>query len=97
MIVSENIADQGSITAAITAAQSEDEVNLTDFVEQWAGIWRNKASLEFQQMLLSLDVHAPAELRANIPPTNLQEFYDTFDVVSTDKMYRAPEKRVKIW
>lgn len=97
LIVSENIADQGGITAAITAAQSEDEVNLTDFFEQWARIWRNKASLEFQQMLLSLDVHAPAELRANIPPTNLQEFYDTFDVVSTDKMYRAPEKRVKIW
>ncbi|MQW22110.1 MULTISPECIES: M13-type metalloendopeptidase [unclassified Lactococcus] len=97
LIVSENIADQGGITAALTAAQSEDDVNLVDFFEQWARIWRNKASLEFQQMLLSMDVHAPAALRANIPPTNLEEFYETFGIVSTDKMYRAPENRVKIW
>ncbi|MDA2897855.1 hypothetical protein PEG84_01825, partial [Lactococcus lactis] len=50
-----------------------------------------------QQMLLSMDFHAPAKLRANIPPTNLEEFYDTFDVKETDKMYRAPENRLKIW
>ncbi|WP_333493266.1 M13-type metalloendopeptidase, partial [Lactococcus lactis] len=37
------------------------------------------ASKEFQQMLLSMDVHAPAKLRANIPPTNLEEFYETFE------------------
>ncbi|PFG88405.1 flagellin biosynthesis protein FlgM, partial [Lactococcus lactis subsp. lactis] len=24
-------------------------------------------------------------------------FYDTFDVKETDKMYRAPENRLKIW
>ncbi|MDA2886713.1 M13-type metalloendopeptidase [Lactococcus lactis] len=67
------------------------------FFSQWAKIWRMKASKEFQQMLLSMDFHAPAKLRANIPPTNLEEFYDTFDVKETDKMYRAPENRLKIW
>ena len=56
-----------------------------------------KASMEFQQMLLSMDVHAPAKLRANIPPTNLEEFYQTFEVEESDGMYRAPEQRVKIW
>lgn len=97
LIVSENIADQGGITAALTAAKLEKDVNLTDFFTQWAKIWRIKASTEFQQMLLSMDVHAPAKLRANVPPTNLEEFYDVFDVKSDDKMYRAPENRVKIW
>ncbi len=97
LIVSENIADQGGITAAMTAAQKEEDVNLTDFFSQWGKIWRMKASMEFQQMLLSMDVHAPAKLRANIPPTNLEEFYQTFEVEESDGMYRAPEQRVKIW
>ncbi|MEY8442906.1 M13-type metalloendopeptidase [Lactococcus ileimucosae] len=97
LIVSENIADQGGITAAMTAAQKETDVNLAEFFSQWGKIWRMKASLEFQQMLLSMDVHAPAKLRANIPPTNLEEFYQTFDVKEGDGMYRAPDKRVKIW
>ncbi|QDK71998.1 M13-type metalloendopeptidase [Lactococcus protaetiae] len=97
LIVSENIADQGGITAALTAAKNESDVDLGAFFSQWAAIWRMKASLEFQQMLLSMDVHAPAKLRANIPPTNLEEFYEAFDIKPEDKMYRAPEKRVKIW
>jgi putative endopeptidase len=97
LIVSENIADQGGITAAITAAQLEPDYSAREFFTQWAKIWRIKASKEYQQMLLSMDVHAPGKLRANIPPTNLSEFYSTFDVKETDKMWRAPENRVKIW
>ncbi|MBU5900534.1 hypothetical protein JVW24_25780, partial [Vibrio cholerae O1] len=37
------------------------------------------------------------KLRANIPPTNLEEFYQTFDVQESNGMYRAPDQRVKIW
>ncbi|MDR0199003.1 MAG: peptidase M13 [Streptococcaceae bacterium] len=97
LIVSENIADQGGITAALTAAQQESDYSAEEFFTQWAKIWRIKASKEYQQMLLSVDVHAPGKLRANIPPTNLEEFFTTFDVQEGDGMWRAPEKRVKIW
>lgn len=97
LIVSENIADQGGITAALTAAKEEADYSAVDFFTQWGKIWRIKASVEYQQMLLSMDVHAPGKLRANIPPTNLEEFFETFNIIENDKMWRAPEKRVKIW
>lgn len=59
LIVSENIADQGGITAALTAAKDEKDVDLKAFFSQWAKIWRMKASKEFQQMLLSMDFRTP--------------------------------------
>ncbi|MDM5146227.1 Neutral endopeptidase [Lactococcus lactis] len=40
--------DQGGITAALTAAKEEDDVDLKAFFSQWAKIWRMKASTEFQ-------------------------------------------------
>ena len=97
LIVSEKIADQGGITAALTAAKDDKDVDFKAFFSQCAKIWRMKASKEVLQMLWSIDVHAPAKLRGNIPPTNLEEFYETFGVKETDKMYRAPENRLKIW
>jgi putative endopeptidase len=48
-------------------------------------------------MLLSVDVHGPTILRANIPPRNFEEWYTTFDVKETDQMYIAAEDRIVIW
>lgn len=97
LIVSENIADNGGMSAALYAAEKEDDFSAKEFFSQWATVWRIKSSLEFQQMMLSIDVHAPGKLRANIPPTNFEEFYTAFDVQENDKMYRNPEKRLIIW
>lgn len=97
LIVSENIADNGGMNAALTAAKSEEDVDLEAFFMQWAEIWRIKVRPEYGQMLLSVDVHAPGKLRANIQPQNFNEFYEVFDVKAGDKMYRKPEDRVVIW
>jgi putative endopeptidase len=48
-------------------------------------------------MLLSIDVHGPAILRANMPPRNFSEWYQTFDVKDTDQMYLPEDKRIVIW
>ncbi|GFH41058.1 M13 family metallopeptidase [Lactococcus insecticola] len=97
LIVSENIADAGGLTAAMSAAKREETVNLTEFFSQWATVWRLKASQEYTQMLLTMDVHAPGKLRANVQPTNLDEFFETFDVKAGDGMWRDKADRVKIW
>ena len=97
LTVSENIADGGGLTAALEATKQENDANLSEFFMNWARIWSLKARPEYQQLLLSIDVHSPAELRANIQVRNMDEFYETFDVKEGDKMYFAPEDRVVIW
>ena len=97
LVVSENIADAGGLTAAMTAALREPDADLKAFFTQWGEIWRLKASEEYQQMLLSMDVHAPGKLRANVQASNLDEFFETFDIKSGDGMWREPSDRVKIW
>ena len=96
LVVSENIADAGGLTAAMTAALREPDADLKAFFTQWGEIWRLKASEEYQQMLLSMDVHAPGKLRANVQASNLDEFFATFDIQEGDGMWRAEAERVKI-
>ncbi|WP_461214775.1 M13 family metallopeptidase [Lacticaseibacillus sp. GG6-2] len=97
LVVSENIADAGGLAAALATAKGLDDCDLHAFFINWAQIWRMKARKEYMQLLLSIDVHAPAKLRANVQVQNLDEWYTTFDVQPGDAMYLAPDKRITIW
>lgn len=97
LTVSENIADAGGLSCALEALKNSGENNYQDFFINWARIWRIKARPEYMDMIIKIDVHAPGELRANIQPRNLDEFYKAFDIKETDKMYLEPKKRVNIW
>lgn len=97
LTVSENIADAGGLSCALEAAKTEDDFNAQEFFINWATIWRMKATEQYMQLLLSIDVHAPQKLRANIQAENLDDFYTAFNIKPGDKMYRAPEDRVHIW
>lgn len=97
LTVSENIADAGGLSCAEEAAKGEADYDLKAFFTGWARVWRTKATKEYQQLLLNIDVHAPAELRANVQVKNLDDFFTTFDVKEGDGMYLAPADRVKIW
>ena len=97
LTVSENIADAGGISCALAAAKKEADVSLDDFFTNWAKIWRTKAREQYQQLLLAVDVHAPAKLRANIQLQNVPEFFETYAITEGDGMYKAPANRVHIW
>lgn len=97
LVVSENIADAGGLSCALEASKNEAHPDLKAFFINWARIWRTKASMERMQLLLNIDVHAPAVLRANIQPQNLADFYTTFNIQKGDGMYRDVDKRVNIW
>lgn len=96
-IVSENIADNGGMAVTLDIMSRMENANYEEYFINWAKVWCVKAKPEYQKLLLSVDVHGPALLRANMPPRNFEEWYTTFNVKKTDKMYIAPTKRVVIW
>jgi len=96
-IVSENIADNGGMAATLEVMSGMKDANYEEYFINWAKVWCIKAKPEYLKLLLSVDVHAPAVLRANMQPRNFDEWYETFGVTSKDGMYIAPSKRVHIW
>ncbi|WP_125567835.1 M13 family metallopeptidase [Companilactobacillus insicii] len=97
LVVSENVADVGGLRCALEAAKTEDDYDVKKFFINWARVWRLKATQEFNELLLSTDVHAPGPLRANVQAQNMDEFYDAFDVTDDDGMWLDEDKRVNIW
>ena len=96
-IVSENMADNGGMAVTLEIMGKIPNSSYEEYFMNWAKVWCMKAKPEYLQLLLNLDVHGPSILRANIPPRNFPEWYETFKVKKTDKMYIAPSKRVVIW
>ena len=96
-IVSENMADNGGVAVTLEIMANTEGASYEEYFKNWAKVWCLKAKPEYLQLLLNLDVHGPNILRANMPPRNFPEWYETFNVKKTDKMYIAPSKRVVIW
>ena len=97
LIVSENIADNGGVAVTLHIMKKMENANYEEYFTNWARVWCQKAKPEYQALLLTMDVHGPSILRANMPPRNFEEWYQTFNVKKTDQMYIAPNKRVVIW
>ncbi|MFO1455138.1 MAG: M13-type metalloendopeptidase [Steroidobacteraceae bacterium] len=63
----------------------------------WAQIWRRKYRDDELRVRLQTDVHSPSEFRVNGVVANMAEFQQAFGLVPSDRLYRAPGDRVKIW
>jgi putative endopeptidase len=63
------------------------------YAYSWLGHTRPEALA--QQVLT--DVHSPNFLRVNGPFSDVDAFYEAFDIKPGQSMYRPPDKRVKIW
>jgi putative endopeptidase len=103
----ENIGDLGGLITAYTAYKQSlggKEAPVLDgltgdqrFFLSWAQVWRAMGREDDTRNRLETDPHSPPEYRVNGVVPNIDEWYTAFNVQPTDKMYIAPEQRVRIW
>ena len=67
------------------------------FFLAWGQVWRELVADAEQRRRILSDPHSPGEFRTNGVVRNVDAWYDAFNVQPGDKLYLAPEKRVKIW
>jgi putative endopeptidase len=66
------------------------------FFVSFAQSWRSKIREAAARQRLLTDVHAPAEFRADTV-RNLDAWYTAFDVKPGQKLYLAPNARVRVY
>jgi putative endopeptidase len=107
LTLGENLADLGGLSIAYEAFTKTKEFKdgkkidgftpAQRFFLSWAQIWRSNTLPRTQAQLLLTDPHSPGEFRCNAPVTNIDAWYEAFNIKEGDKMYKAPDQRIKIW
>jgi putative endopeptidase len=107
LTLGENIADLSGLQIAFKAyhrslhGQAAPAIDgLTGdqrFYLGWAQAWRSKIREERLLQQITADPHSPDEARANGSAINADGFHEAFGTQPGDKMYKAPQDRIRIW
>ncbi len=103
----ENIADLGGLVMGYEAFKKTDQYKnnvviggftpdkryFLGHAQAWMVRYRDEALIT----RVKTDEHSPAKWRVIGPLSDCNEFYEAWGVKEGDKMWRAPEDRVKIW
>jgi putative endopeptidase len=107
LTVGENIGDLGGLAIGYLAYKLSlkgEEAPIIDdltgdqrfFIAHAMG-WREKMRPETRRVRITVDPHSPEEFRCNQIISNLDTFYEAFDVKKGDAMWLDRESRVSIW
>jgi putative endopeptidase len=107
LTLGENLADLGGMNVAYEAfkktKQGRSNVKINGFTPDqrfflaFAQVWRESMRPEEAMSRILTDPHSPGKYRTNGTVVNLDPWYKAFDIKPGDKMYKAPEDRIKIW
>jgi predicted metalloendopeptidase len=107
LTLGENIGDIGGLGVAYQAYKRSlggKEAPVIDgltgdqrFFLAYGQAWRTKMRDESLRSLVLSNPHAPPMMRVNGAVRNVDAWYTAFNVQPGDKLYLAPEQRVKIW
>lgn len=91
----ENMADLASIQCMLS---------MTDTIEQKRAVFEAYAELWYMMICddtayeqIFEDEHSLPEFRTNVVVSQLDEFYEAYDIKEGDAMYTAPENRERVW
>jgi predicted metalloendopeptidase len=107
LTLGENIGDLGGVSIArdaylisLNGAPAPSVGGFTadqQFFMGWAQAWRELNRDEALRNQVMTDPHSPGENRVNGVVRNVDAWYAAFQVKPADKLYLAPEKRIRIW
>ncbi len=107
LTMGENIGDMGGLSLAydayVISLKGKPAPVLDGFTGEqrvflgWAQVWRGKYRDEAMQQMVASNPHSPPYYRVNGTIRNLDPWYKAFDVEAGQKLYIAPEERVRIW
>jgi putative endopeptidase len=107
LTMGENIADAGGLTLALDAYRASlhgKPVQVLDGLsgEQrvflgWAQAWRGKVRDDAVRKQVVSDPHSPRQFRVNGVVRNIDAWYSLFGVQPADRLFVAPDERVRIW
>ena len=107
LTIGENIGDLGGLGIALKAYELslggaeapviDGYTGVQRLLLSWAQVWRQKSRDAETIRLLTIDPHSPNEFRCNQILSNIDAFYEAFDVTEGDALHLPEDQRVTIW
>ncbi|MBK0378241.1 M13 family metallopeptidase [Mucilaginibacter segetis] len=107
LTLGENLADLGGLNVAYEAFKKTKEGQSNTKIDgftpdqrfflSWAQVWRGSQRPEAAAQRILTDPHSPEKYRTNAPLTNIDAWYNAFNIKPGDAMYKKPEDRIKVW